>query len=222
MATDILTEQIKDKLVHAAQTQTSVTEEELCKSLKVSRGPVRESLEFLEKQGLIERRKNKGTSLRKPSIKEFVELWDFRTGIEGFAARLACETLTPEELKELEDLVHGRKAQAEKGNEKAADDMDIAFHLRIVELSKNMFLVNTVQNLHLFERTFKVYYVVSSSEYDAQHDSLLTYTHEKILEALRARDSDEAERMMRFHIQEAKKRTIEALLGRVHLFEDKK
>jgi DNA-binding GntR family transcriptional regulator len=218
MTIDLLTEQVAKQLIDAAKTKMLVTEEELCRKLNASRTSIRGSLEHLEKQGMVERRKKKGTFLRKPSIKEWIELWDFRTGIEGFAARLACANATEADLAELETIIQDRLRAGENKDDETANRLDIVFHSRIVELSGNSYLKKAVENLQLFEQISKIYYFAPPS-FSAVRDKDYVGHHEKIVEALRNRNPDQAEQMMRLHIQGAKKRIIEFVLGKVDLFE---
>lgn len=195
----------------------SITEHDLSNRFGVSRGDIREALSQLDQQGLIERRRKSGTTLRRPTLKELIDLWDVRCGIEGMAARLACASITESDLKMLRDLCD-RRAQAARANDEAqVNDTDIQFHEHIIAVSGNLVIRDMVRKTHLFDRIFKIVYPVPCYWPD---DEALPYGHLKIVDALAQRDANQAEHLMKRHIQAGKKRRIEALIGKLDMFED--
>ena len=213
---DSLLERVKGSLLDHAVSNGggSLTEATLSKRLKASRGAIRDVLAQLETQGLIERRKKKGTSLRKPSLKEFVDLWDTRSVLEGLAARCACSKIRDADVDYLHGLLVKRAEAAKTGDNSLVDQYDIEFHERIIAIADNSCVRDIVRNMHLFDRIFK-YPSESFSVYDESQE----YGHQGIVEALRRRDADAAEDLMKRHVQAAKKSRVESLIGKVNLFE---
>ena len=66
-----------------------INESQLANRLGVSRAPIREACRQLEKYGLVEVRKNKGTFIRDIKIDEALELYDIRAALEALAAEKA-------------------------------------------------------------------------------------------------------------------------------------
>ncbi|MGJ3253817.1 MAG: GntR family transcriptional regulator [Elainellaceae cyanobacterium] len=68
---------------------------------QVSRTPVREAFRTLSQEGLVELVPNYGARVTQLSMEEFEEIYALRLGIEGLAARLTAEKMTPEQLPSL-------------------------------------------------------------------------------------------------------------------------
>lgn len=209
--TSKLLDRIKGSLFLCDQNKgDTVTEMELARDLGVSRGAIREALVLLERQGLIERKKRKGTALRIPGLKELADLWDTRCALESMAIRLACAYVTEEDVHYLTDCLKRREKASTKHTGFEIDYIDIEFHQRIINMSRNTVIQDLIQDNHLFDRIFRIPYSVPSYW---QRDEEVSYGHQNIINALAARDADLAEKLLRMHIMSAKKRRIEHSAG---------
>jgi len=189
--------------------QKIVTEEQLAKLLGVSRTPVREALQGLEKEGFLVRLRRKGISINKPSLKEITEIHDLRALLEGYAGRLFAEKkINGADLKELEKLAVRHEKALTQADGAAAEMLDELFHGKIAQLSGNSFLLRILGHFNILHRTFQISYALQL--YPRIEDS--PYTHRKIIEILRGCDPDECERILWSHVQWAKQRWIEMVL----------
>ena len=82
-------------------------EERLAEDMKTSRTPVREAIQKLEKEGLIQRLPRGGFAVKGVSEEEVEEVFDLRAVLEGYAAYLATARIKEEELNALEDDYQG-------------------------------------------------------------------------------------------------------------------
>ena len=135
--------------------------------------------------------------------------------VEGMAIRLACSNMSDSDLKNLKDLCERRDRAAASGDQPAIDRLDIEFHQKIIDISGNQVIKEIVQKTHLFDRIFRIAYSVPSYW---PKDESGPYGHREIVEVLSRRDSARSEELMRQHIQKAKKRRIEAIIGKLNLF----
>ena len=90
-----------------------LTQEDLATTFGVSRMPIRDALRTLSAEGLVEMTPHRGARVSPLTVEEFQEIYAVRMGLEGLAARLAAEQMTPAVLDqmagalvELEDRVH--------------------------------------------------------------------------------------------------------------------
>lgn len=183
-------------------------EVELAATLGVSRTPVREALRLLTAQGLVEITPNKGARVVAWSLAELEEIFALRAQVEGLAARRATERVTPEELDELERLAveHATATGAGPGCDvEQVYELNALFHGRIVQAAGGGTSLTSVVSslvhsvvLHRTLHTFDDMAMKRSSRH-----------HIEIVAAMRNRDPEWAECVMRGHLLAARA----ALLG---------
>ena len=83
----------------------TLNELRLTKELGVSRTPIREALTQLELEGLVKNIQNKGAVVVGVSQKDIDDIYAIRLRLDGFAAKLAAENITDEQLDRLEQAV---------------------------------------------------------------------------------------------------------------------
>ncbi|NIA07863.1 MAG: FCD domain-containing protein [Actinobacteria bacterium] len=208
---DNLAKKIQKALLSAnALRDRPMTEQQLADRFGVSRSPIRDALKGLEKGGIIERRKKKGIYLKAHSVTDMLALYDVRSALEGFAARLAAEGARPKDLAQLRLLA--RKCQEllrERKDFEKSQEVDTAFHKRIIQLSGNPWLASIMENFHILRRVFRLNHM----DHPFSRPSSSPYSHEKLVEALERGNGDECERLFRAHVQWAKQGLIKESLG---------
>jgi DNA-binding GntR family transcriptional regulator len=170
-----------------------VREEEVARSLGVSRTPVREALSRLQVRGLLETSAG-GLVVASLTRSQVLELYAMREILEGSAARFAAQHASPTEIASLARLALAFAGAA--GDARALAHRNRLFHEAIYEAAHNRYLVRTLDELHdalalLPSTTFTV-------EGRAER---AVEEHAAILRAIERRDADEAERAARRHIQ---------------------
>lgn len=186
-------------------------EEDLAERAGVSRTPVREALQRLASEGVVEFVPNRGAQVAVFSQKDLQELFDVRAVLEGFAARLAARNATDEDLSRLEKLADEMDALAAAPSQRKLDriaELNNDFHHLIVETADNRLLAQQVAGLvkvPLVHRTFH--------NYDAEGLARSMAHHRELLTALRHGDVNWAGTVMRSHIYAGRITLQESLLG---------
>ncbi len=182
------------------QSGDRINESTLAQMFGISRGPIREACRSLEKSGLVRVVTNRGVFVREMSVAQAAEIYDVRAHLFGLAGRLAANRATKRDLTEL----RARVDEMERARD--IDEyypLNVAFHARLVELSGNSRLAELYKSLskelHLFRRRGLV-----------QGESMVSSNreHMRMIEALRNRNADLAEREMIRHIQAGKARLL--------------
>jgi DNA-binding GntR family transcriptional regulator len=114
-----------------------LVEEDLCRQLGVSRGPVREALRQLEHEGLVISYPYRATEVIGIASAEVREvLLPIRLTLERFAFRAALPLLNDQDFSRLADLVQVMQQGADSGNLAVIVDADVQFHALIMQRSE--------------------------------------------------------------------------------------
>jgi DNA-binding GntR family transcriptional regulator len=173
-----------------------LNEGELALALGISRTPVREAINRLEKEGLVEIFPQRGAFVVKFSEKDIFELFLIRENLEGLAAYLAAERVNENDLSKLEFSIRGFKEPFSEKDIQRYTREDFKFHQAIVMLSDAHRLIKLISTLYDHIRIFRLTTMGLSERMKV---SLIE--HQKIIEALRERDSEASEQIMKEHIR---------------------
>ena len=112
-----------------------LTEEALAKVLKCSRGPIREAILRLERDGLLETVPRRGTFIPDVSAESIEVVFRLRGKLEGLCVRYMREVMTPSMEKTLQSILGEMKAAAKKEDLDAVLGADLKLHQTIWRLS---------------------------------------------------------------------------------------
>jgi len=187
-----------------------LAEEHLAEELGVSRTPVREALHKLELEGLIKPLETRGFVVSKDSREEIEELFDMRAILEGYGLRVISEKVSGNLLEQLDKLIENAEDALRRKQLREVFKWNTQFHdtlHRMVSEKKRLhrLLVNV--------RKYVLRYREDTLQYPDGGRRALD-GHHKIVMALRLKDPDLCERVMREHIQEAKEDAIQFLFGK--------
>ncbi|KXF89786.1 GntR family transcriptional regulator [Phaeobacter inhibens] len=172
-----------------------LVESDLAERFGVSRTPIREALQRLETQSLLER---DGRSLIVASLdhNQMAELYVVRRELEGLAASLAARHATEEEVRVLQEMVASDDAFVDNPTELAKANR--RFHEQIHLASHNRYLV---QQLNLVHRTMAL--MATTSLAAEGRGRIAQAEHENIVNAIERRDEEAAGRALKDHISVA-------------------
>lgn len=140
-----LVETIADKLRTAIvdaefEFGESLSEDTLASAFEVSRTPVREALNILQFEGLVNIVPKSGTYVYTPTMDEIAELCDYRIGLEQQAVTLAPASALNLAVDELERQFAAMDRAIDTNDMQAYGRADTAFHLAFVHNCGNRFL----------------------------------------------------------------------------------
>lgn len=163
---------------------TKIVEEKIASELGVSRTPIRESIKKLEHEGLIVDKK-----VVKPTEKDLRNMFQVRILLEGYSAQCAAAYLNETELDSLYECIvvarNGKMEEIMNANER--------FHGIIVDASNNPVMIDIIDRMQSIIFLFRKTVVF----YNRPH---LIDEHEQIYEAIKARDGQKAELLVKNHL----------------------
>lgn len=168
---------------------------QLAEKLGVSRTPIREAIRKLELEGLVLMIPRKGAEVARISEKSLRDVLEVRRSLEELAIELACERMTEEELRTLEQAQAAFKKAIEDGDAMAIAETDERYHDLIYQGTGNDKLVQILNNLREQMYRYRLEYIK-----DRDKRQILLLEHDHILKALRGRNIAEAKMAVREHI----------------------
>ena len=180
--------------VYADAEEYRLDERQLSEDLGVSRTPIREALCRLEIDGFVRTIPRRGAFVARKSKREILEMITVWSALESMAARLITEHASDEEIATLRAMFATFDETRVRANIDEYSDTNINFHQALLKLSHCNLLKRMTDNLFLHMRSIRMRTI---SEDDRADRSIIDHMH--IIEALEARDTELAERLVRQH-----------------------
>ena len=169
---------------------TFLTERELAARFSVSKAPVRDALHRLCQEEYLVSFARKGYMVNILSADEYVQIQQVRIHLEELSIKLAIQNASDAELDSLSDIIS--QQSLEKNPYKTSNTR---FHMRMAELSRNRYLVT-----HLFSMLGAVARAVIVQV--GVNETTHTEIHQRIVNALKKRDKQEAIQALHDDIEE--------------------
>ena len=185
---------IADADIYATREPMRLDERMLSESLGVSRTPIREAMTLLEQEGFLRTVPRRGIYIVRKNKREIVEMIQMWAALESMAARLATLHASDEEIARLRHMFDNFRDTTPAEHIEEYSEANIAFHQAIVELSKSQIIFDTIKNIFAHVRAIRR---MTISQSDRAARSIVD--HLRIIEALEARDTELAERLVRQH-----------------------
>ncbi|HEY4211664.1 MAG TPA: GntR family transcriptional regulator [Steroidobacteraceae bacterium] len=201
---DALREAILDGTIPAASW---LREEDLAAELRVSRTPLREAIRRLTIEGLAIRVPNQGTQVAPVSMEDILAIYAVREFLEGLAARLAAQRGKAELHGKLRDLQQQYAKAAAADDVTGVYEVNLAFHRAIREASNNRYLENFLTLVEHSVRRFGETTFETPGRMTTSVDE-----HEALVDAIVNHETDEAERLARAHMREARETRVAMFL----------
>jgi len=176
---------------HRFKPGTRVNVEQLAKELGVSRTPVWEAVRRLEQEGLVVNIPNRGVFMDVLTPEMAIDLYEVRAVLEDLSGRLAAQKIKTQTLKEMEICLENQRIVIEKQDLIGYSRLDFEFHAAVYQSCGNQYLQEFLQAIKNKMRPILM-----------QIEPILPrlyQDHQRILEALKARDPKKAGMVLREH-----------------------
>jgi DNA-binding GntR family transcriptional regulator len=184
---------------------TRLNESKIAQQMGISRGPVREAIRQLEQDGLLVSSPGKGTFVVGLSLDDLKDCYILRIALESLAVRLLMEKINVDEINELDQYIQQMKQS--KPTDKKMPLLTGKFHAKICELTGNKALLRAYQTMSDQMKALSL--PVLSHIYKDSDE--FARRHQQILEAIRSRKIQHAQKVIEDHISEAGQKVVNFL-----------
>jgi DNA-binding GntR family transcriptional regulator len=172
-----------------------VSERELMERLGLGRTPIREALQALARERLVEVYPRRGMFVSRVDVRDLAGLSEVRLTLEPRAARLAAERATDSDRARLTVLLKELEHVRDKPDERALIDLDQRIHRHIYDCTHNPFLAATLNEYYVL--TLRIWFL-ALDRVTRLEDAVRE--HRELLRAIRAGNAERAEEAMRRHV----------------------
>ncbi|MFQ6022240.1 MAG: GntR family transcriptional regulator [Acidiferrobacterales bacterium] len=191
---DALKQAIVSVNVYAHSEEPRLDKRQLSKDLGVSRTPIREAIARLEQEGFVRTVPRKGVFVVRKTKKEILEMITVWAALESMAARLITLQASDEEIATLRKMFATFEDNQVQAKIDEYSEANIRFHQAILNIAHCDLLNQLAENLFIHMRWIRMRTI---SEDNRATRSIID--HMNIIEALEARDTELAERLVRQH-----------------------
>lgn len=185
---------------------TRLREEDLSEEMNISRAPIREAFNMLERDGFTVIVPRKGAIVAEATKEERDYIWEMRGILEPYAAVKSMPLISEEEINKVEkDL---KKVQENPDDLELYMNSDLELHEMLFQNLDNHFLKDTLENMraHSLRMRWAVENTCPGQRGDIESESIKE--HLKILEAQKKKDKKMVYDAVYDHIQKSKDRIL--------------
>lgn len=182
-----------------------LTEMLLAEKFGVSRTPVREAIQDLEREGVLEPAGARGKRVHTLESAEIEELFWLRRAIEGAAVvRLASRRLEDEQLARLDEIMEQQTLAYEKDDRRAFLEYDDILHKALAEYTGYPRALEIMANIRLLFQLTGLRAVAQPNRL-----SEVLEEHRAVVTAIKASDPERAKHAMEAHLRSTEQVVLE-------------
>lgn len=203
---DDVVDRLRDAIFHGSyKPGEPLREEQLAAMLDVSRGPVREALVQLEREGLVIVRRHRGATVARLSRTDLDEVYSLRLALERLAMQRAVHNASERDFVALEAVLADFDVALARGpSEKEIAELDVRFHDLIYQAARHQRLYDSWANLKS-----QIYiFLLSRNVANPDFREVTVKSHADLLESLRSRDEARATSEIEAHLRGAYDRVV--------------
>jgi len=182
---------------------------ELSDEMDVSRAPIREAFNMLEKDGFVKIIPRKGVVVSEVTIDDIYAIWEMRMLIEPYAARITLDAIPSEEIEEMEKEILYVKAHPEEFERYMESDLKL--HDLVTKYLDNAFMKATMDNLraHSLRIRWTDEYTTTGTRHP-ETPAAVNEEHLKIIAAMKKRKPELVQKAFKDHLIQSLTRMLRA------------
>lgn len=198
---------LQDAIKHASlEPGEPLSETRISRALGISRTPVREALQQLAQEGLVNIIPGRAVTVAAPSIQEVLEAVHVCELLEPELVRLAAESLSDGARAIIKAALQEMEQAAQVGNRSAWSKADTTFHETL-----SHFCPNRLLGLLVLQARNRVQHAAMDEQTTDPRMAEYTQEHKAVIQAILAHDARTAERLTREHIRQLRQSMFKRL-----------
>jgi DNA-binding GntR family transcriptional regulator len=190
----------------ALQPGARLVERDLAERLGMSRIPLREGIQRLIEEGLVQKVPHRGTFVYLPTLAEIEEIASLRVILECYVAELAIAHWSPEHEARLERLLQAMSEAAAQCDNVLLADLDTQFHEALGQIAGHSLLIEIASGLR--SRISRFLFEANSGRNDAAANLADVYGHRLLVQTLKEGNVEQAKEEVTRHILGAKEHIL--------------
>lgn len=199
---DVVTDDLREAIVsHELEPGRKLAEDDLAAQMGVSRGPVREALMRLEREGLVIIERHKGARIASWNRHDLEEIYSLRSVLEELALEWACKNATSADLAAMEDILrHYRSLSDKQRTPREVSKIDLDFHTALFKAAHHERLFKSWEILRSQIHAFLVYTWSRDELVNKNYLPSWGDDHERLLEIVRSKKLGSARKEIQDHV----------------------
>jgi DNA-binding GntR family transcriptional regulator len=194
--TDVAYDHVRGAILHGAlPVGTVLAEASIADELGISKTPVRQALQLLRTEGLLEVGPRRQLVVRGFSVAHRNEILRIREALEDIAVETACREMSLEDIDMLRLLLMRQRRAADAHDEDGFLELDEEFHIRIAIGANLPIVARLLEQMRGFARLMRL-----GRSQPPEHLQDIIPEHTRIVDALENRDVDAALAALREHL----------------------
>ncbi len=207
---EMVVEELRERIIdNRLKLGASLSENALAADLGLSKTPVREALQQLQLEGLVEVMAQKGTYVLRIVAEDVVQISELRQVLERAAAQLAMERNRGELISAMSGLMVAMQQAYGRTDMLAYRKLDAQFHQAFIDLCGNRYLRDAYSQL-----SFRIQALRSRLSNLAELNSRSVVQHQQMLDSVVANDVSKLLTQLERHIEETKVSYLEVMTTR--------
>lgn len=200
---DVVTDDLRDAIIaHELEPGRRLAEDDLANQMGVSRGPVREALARLEREGLVVIERHKGARIASWGRADVEEIFSLRLVLEQLAIEWACKNATAADINALESVVKEfRKLSDKQRTIKAVSKLDLEFHTAIFDAAHHDRLSRAWEILRSQIHSFLIYTWTRDELINKTLMDSWDKDHHVFVEIIKKRDIEKGLKEIKAHVE---------------------
>jgi DNA-binding GntR family transcriptional regulator len=185
---------------------TKINERELSSGLNVSRTPLREAIKMLAAEGLVELLPNRGAIAVQLTENDVMHTFEVMAGLEAMSGELAATRVTDDELSEIKAMHYEMLASFTRRELPSYYRLNAKIHEAINAAAKNPVLAQTYARVNARLQALRF-----RSNQDEAKWKRAVKEHDRMVEALEARDAKGLSEVLRTHLLNKRDAVLELI-----------